>query len=365
MTGDQTAEPGRMTGDPSAEPAALTVEDLVVEYPVARSRRPLRAVDGLSLTVEAGSTFGLIGESGSGKSTVARAVMGLAPVASGDIRVSGQRLHELKGRRRRVARRRVQMVFQDPHDSLDPRMTAGRSIAEPLVAVDRSARAGAEARIRSLLERVGLDPELADRKPYGLSGGQKQRVNIARALAPEPDLLICDEAVSALDVSVQAGVLNLLLDLQTDLGLAYLFISHDIGVVAHLAEVIGVMYLGRLVEVAPTVDILSRPRHPYTEALLAAEPEAVPRAYRRAGARPLGGDIPSPLDPPSGCRFRTRCPYAEARCAEQSPPLVPSGAGSVACHFADSLHLSGRASVAVPAGPPPDPAVTPILEDQP
>ncbi|MFV0525550.1 MAG: oligopeptide/dipeptide ABC transporter ATP-binding protein [Acidimicrobiales bacterium] len=364
MTGPADHPSG--SAGPGPVPAALTVENLVVEYPVPRSRTPLRAVDGLSLTVEAGSTFGLIGESGSGKSTVARAVMGLAPVAAGEIRVGGERLHGLKGRQRRVARRRVQMVFQDPHDSLDPRMTAGRSIAEPLVAVDRSARAGLEPRIHRLLERVGLDPELAGRKPYGLSGGQKQRVNIARALAPEPELLICDEAVSALDVSVQAGVLNLLLDLQNDLGLAYLFISHDIGVVAHLADVIGVMYLGRLVEVGPTVEILTRPRHPYTEALLAAEPEPVPRAYRRTGREPLGGDMPSLLNPPSGCRFRTRCPYAEARCAEETPPLVEFGPGRVACHLADSLHLSGRGP-ATTGGDEPllTPAISHKLEDQP
>jgi oligopeptide/dipeptide ABC transporter ATP-binding protein len=303
----------------------------------------LRAVDGVSLHVDAGETFGLIGESGSGKSTVARAVMRLAPLAGGSVVLDGAPMHELRGGALRRARRNVQMVFQDPHESLDPRMTVQQSVAEPLqvnAVGDRSARA---SKVAELLGRVELDPQHALRHPHAISGGQKQRVNIARALALSPKLLICDEAVSALDLSVQAGILNLLLDLQRELGLAYLFISHDLAVVAHVADRIGVMYLGQLVEVGPTASVVSTPRHPYTEALLAAEPEPVPASMRTSTRIRLEGDIPSPLDPPSGCRFRTRCRYATDRCAAEVPPLRDNGDGTlVACHHADILQLQGR-----------------------
>jgi oligopeptide/dipeptide ABC transporter ATP-binding protein len=309
---------------------------------VRGSKAPLRAVNGVSLQIAAGTTFGLIGESGSGKSTVARAITRLAPIEHGEVALDGVRLDALKGRALRNARRRVQMVFQDPHESLDPRMDVRQSIGEPLQIVGGRSAEAIDRRVSELLELVELHPTLGDRRPHQLSGGQKQRVNIARALAPHPELVICDEAVSALDLSVQAGVLNLLLGLQRELGLAYLFISHDLGVVAHVSDRIGVMYLGRLVEIASTPALVSQPRHPYTEALLAAEPQAVPSAYRAARAVSLQGDIPSPLAPPSGCHFRTRCAYAAERCATEDPPLREVGGSLVACHFADSLELRGK-----------------------
>ena len=323
----------------------LEVQDLRVEYRVKGARRPLRAVDGVSLAIERGETFGLIGESGSGKSTVARAVMRLAPIAAGAVVFERERFDELRGRRLRQARRRVGMVFQDPHDSLDPRMTVRQSIEEPIRLGGRLSRLDVERRVRELLDRVGLDDDHGDRYPHQLSGGQKQRVNIARALALDPQVLICDEAVSALDLSVQAGILNLLGALQRELGLAYLFISHDLGVVAHMADRIGVMYLGSLVELGPTSAVVGRPRHPYTEALVSAEPQPVPARLRSSRRITLQGDIPSALDPPSGCRFRTRCRYAVERCATEAPPLRQIERGHwAACHFADSLVLQGGSS---------------------
>jgi oligopeptide/dipeptide ABC transporter ATP-binding protein len=235
------------------------------------------------------------------------------------------------------------MVFQDPHESLDPRMTVNQAVAEPLAVNRLGSRDEIERKVVELLERVELDPALGNRHPHALSGGQKQRVNIARALALDPTLLICDEAVSALDLSVQAGILNLLLKLQRELGLAYLFISHDLAVVAHLADRVGVMYLGQIVELASTADLLVRPRHPYTEALLAAEPEPVPLSVRTTTGQRVEGDIPSALNPPSGCRFRTRCRYATERCVDEVPALREVAPGSfAACHYAETLTLEGR-----------------------
>jgi oligopeptide transport system ATP-binding protein len=335
--------PATDAGTGAASRPVLEVEDLRVYFKIKESQTPLRAVDGVTLAIDPGETFGLIGESGSGKSTVARAIMRLAPVAGGTITIDGVRFDRLRGRALRAARRRVQMVFQDPHESLDPRMTVQQSIAEPLRLNERLSRAELDERIESLLARVELDRHHASRKPHALSGGQKQRVNIARALALDPQLLICDEAVSALDLSVQAGILNLLTDLQRELGLSYLFISHDLGVVAHVADRVGVMYLGQLTELAPTTTLVARPRHPYTEALLSAEPQPVPSTHRQSRKITLQGDIPSPLDPPSGCRFRTRCRYAAERCASEEPQLRPLEDGTlVACHFAETLELQGR-----------------------
>jgi peptide/nickel transport system ATP-binding protein/oligopeptide transport system ATP-binding protein len=328
----------------TATAATLEVTDLQVEFATRGSRQRLRAVDGVSFSIGPGETFGLIGESGSGKSTVARAVMRLVPVCGGSIAFGGVRLHELTGRALSRERRRIAMVFQDPHDALDPRMSVARSIAEPITLGGSLPKAAVRARVDDLIERVGLGPDFATRRPHELSGGQKQRVNIARALALDPALLICDEAVSALDLSIQAGILNLLMALQRELELPYLFISHDLAVVRHMADRVGVMYLGQVVETGPTGPVVNRPRHPYTEVLLSAEPQLVAgSAGRRARIIP-DGDVPSPLNPPSGCRFRTRCRYAVARCADEVPVLRPVDADhAVACHLAEALELQGMA----------------------
>jgi peptide/nickel transport system ATP-binding protein len=321
----------------------LSAAGLAVDFKLPGERRPLRAVDGVSFDVAKREIFGLIGESGAGKSTVARAIMRLAPITEGEILLAGTRLDGLRGKELRRQRRRVQMVFQDPHDSLDPRMTVRQAIEEPLRVGKLASGAKLGERMLELLHQVGLDESHLDRKPHTMSGGQKQRVNIARALALEPELLVCDEAVSALDVSVQAGIINLLLRLQHDLEISVLFISHDLGVVAHLADRVGVMYLGRLAEVAPTGSLTSQPRHPYTEALLAAEPELQPSPQRTDRAPLIGGEVPSAANPPSGCRFRTRCRYAEDRCAEEVPALRQVGEETlVACHLAEQLVLTGR-----------------------
>lgn len=320
----------------------LSVDALCVQFDLPGAKATLKAVDGVSFEIGRGEIFGLIGESGSGKSSVARAIMRLAPIAAGAITLAGTRLDQLQGRELRRHRRRVQMVFQDSSDSLDPRMTVRQAIAEPLRMQD-APPADAGGLVASLTQRVGLDESHLDRKPHTLSGGQKQRVNIARALALSPELLVCDEAVSALDVSVQAGIINLLLSLQQELGISVLFISHDLGVVAHLADRVGVMYLGRLAEVASAEALTSRPRHPYTEALLAAEPEPRPSTHRVARPPLIAGEVPSAANPPSGCRFRTRCRYVRERCAAEQPPLRPvDGGGLVACHFAEELVLEGR-----------------------
>lgn len=326
-----------------ADQALLSISNLQVHFKLPGRSAPLHAVDGVSFDIGRREVFGLIGESGSGKSTVARAVLRLAPIADGAVLLAGARLDRLRGKDLRRERRRVQMVFQDPHESLDPRMTVRQAIAEPLLLGRSLTQTEREKRVSELVHRVGLDDSHLDRKPHALSGGQKQRVNIARALALDPELLVCDEAVSALDVSVQAGVINLLLNLQQDLGISVLFISHDLAVVAHLADRIGVMYMGCIAEIAPTETLTARPRHPYTEALLAAEPEARPSTDHRSTGVPGAGEAPSVERPPSGCRFRTRCRYAQARCETEEPSLRPIGEDTlVACHFADELRLIGR-----------------------
>jgi oligopeptide/dipeptide ABC transporter ATP-binding protein len=333
--------------NPKSTPG-LEIVDARVEYEVHRQR--LRAVDGVSVAIEAGTTFGLIGESGSGKSTLARYVMGLVR-GEGTVRI-GAETAQPSGRRRGRKQSRAQMVVQDPHSALDPRLSIRTSVAEPLRAV-RVPRSEARERASAILERVGLQAQLADRYPHQLSGGQKQRANIARALICEPDVLICDESVSALDVALQAEILNLLTDLQRDFGLTMLFISHDLSVIAHVADRIGVMYLGHLVEVDDAGKLLTSPSHPYTEALIAARPDPVPRHGRTRTRIILEGEIPSPLNPPSGCRFRTRCRFAQEICALERPVLRTKGPGSlVACHFAHEIQLHG----AVPFGPRP-PAV--------
>lgn len=339
-----------MTDKASADPSQpiLAVEDLSVRF---RTRGPGRAVvhavTDASFTILPGETLGLIGESGSGKSTVARAVSqllrGERVNVTGSIELDGVRLDQLSRRQLRRQRHRMQMIFQDPNDALDPRMTVRRSIEQPVKILRGSEKLDLDATIAEALDAVGLTVAMGDRRPHELSGGQRQRVNIARALSVEPQLILCDEVVSALDVSIQADILNLLARLQDEREIAYLFISHDLGVVASVSDRIGVMYLGRIIEVGSTEQVVGSPQHPYTEALLSAEPEALPSRLRSRDRIILEGDVPSPIDPPSGCGFRTRCRYAQDRCAAEVPRLTTSDDGhQVACHFADELQLSSH-----------------------
>ncbi len=317
-------------------PVAL-VEDLTMHFPVQRGllRRTVavvKAVDGVSLSIAAGETLCLVGESGCGKSTVGRLILRLLQPTSGRIELRGIDVTALGEHAMRSHRRHAQMIFQDPYASLDPRLPAGTIVGEPLENFSTLKSAARRERIVALLERVGLRADAMHRYAFEFSGGQRQRLGIARALAPDPGLIVADEAVSALDVSVQAQVLNLLMDLQEERGLAYLFISHDLGVVEHIGHRIAVMYLGRIVELAPKEIIFATPLHPYTEALMAAAPVPDPRAKRERLV--LEGDIPSPMAPPPGCRFHTRCPLAVARCSEEVPELRELNPGHhVACHL--------------------------------
>lgn len=319
----------------------IAVDDLVVRYRVGGTRRRFAAVDGVTFEAQAGRTLGIIGESGSGKSTIARALVGLEPVAAGRVRINGR---ELGAKRAKDAHTpAIQMVFQDPHAALNPRMSVFDIIADPIRANDLWDPQTSPDRIHADLRSVGLDAHHASRSVHQLSGGQKQRVNIARALVLDPSVVVLDEAVSALDLSIQADVINLLLQLQNERGLTYVFITHDLGVVRHVADTIAVMYLGQVVEQGPASRVALEPSHPYTEALLIAEPKLTTgaRAARAGFESRVRGEIPSALNPPSGCRFRTRCAYAQEICARQAPPLVdrPGGVKS-ACHFADELNLA-------------------------
>ena len=317
----------------------LEVQNLRVHFPIrrgvfSRAREAVKAVEDVSFHLEPGETVGLVGESGCGKTTVARAIVRLAPVTAGRILYEGRDIQELRGAALRAWRRQVQMIFQDPYGSLDPRMTVGQTVGEGL-AIHRLVRRGPErrARVETLLEEVGLDASHAVRYPLELSGGQRQRVGLARALAVEPRLLVCDEPISALDVSIQAQIVNLLQDLQQRHGLAYLFIAHDLAVVEHLSRRILVMYLGRLVEAGDARAVCRAPRHPYTQALLSAVPVVDPD-HKRARLI-LPGDLPSPIHPPPGCPFHPRCPVAEARCRVEVPRLREVAPGHhAACHLA-------------------------------
>ncbi len=315
----------------------LAVDELVKHFVAKRSAlgRPLttvKAVDGVSFTLRRGETLALVGESGCGKSTVGRLVMRLIDPTAGRIVLDGADVTSLSEGDFRPFRRKVQLIFQDPFASLNPRMTVGDILAEPLMLHAIVPAAERRQRVADLLEQVGLPPYHAARYPHEFSGGQRQRIVIARALAVEPAIIICDEPVSALDVSIRAQILNLLKELQARLGLAYIFISHDLSVVKHIADRIAVMYLGRIIETGPADAIFSDPRHPYTRALLSAIPIASPVARRER--RILQGDVPSPIDPPSGCHLHPRCPYAGELSRTQRPALDDDGAGhATACHF--------------------------------
>lgn len=292
----------------------------------------LHAVSGVDLAVYEGETLALVGESGCGKSTLGRILLGLLPPTQGQVFFDGQDLAALPPARLRALRRQMQLVFQDTAAALNPRWTVGQSLAEPLRIHNLCPRGEYAARGAALLTQVGLAPDLLDRYPHQLSGGQRQRVGLARALALSPRLVVCDEPVSALDVSVQAQMLNLLADLQRAQGLTYVLISHDLGVVRHSADRVCVMFLGRVCEVGPTQALFSAPRHPYTKFLLDSVPRPDPTRRGESGP-PLAGEIPSPVHPPSGCRFRTRCPYAQDICAQTVPPLTGAGDHQAACHF--------------------------------
>ncbi len=322
----------------------LEIRDLKVHFPITaglifdRKVGAVRAVDGVDLDAAQGETLGLVGESGCGKSTVGKAIVRLVPITSGTIAFDGITLSALEGDELRAARRHVQMIFQDPYSSLNPRQNVGSILAEPIRTHGLRDGSAVGERVLELLDSVGLPRGAANRYPHEFSGGQRQRISIARALAAEPSLIVADEPVSALDVSIQAQVINLLEELQANLGLTFLMISHDLAVVQHIADHVAVMYLGTIVEKTTSAALYAEPLHPYTLALLSAVPVPDPVVEDRRQRIVLQGDLPSPANPPSGCRFRTRCPYAQLHCAEEVPELRELRPGHlVACHYAGDL----------------------------
>ena len=347
--------------------ALLRVEGLVKHFPLTqgivfkKTIGQVRAVDGVNFTLNSGETLGLVGESGCGKSTVSRLLMNLEKPTAGSVFYKGTDITNLKGRELRRLRRNIQIIFQDPYSSLNPRMTVGDIVSEPWdIHPDVVPPKDRQRRTRELLERVGLNPDFVNRYPHQFSGGQRQRIGIARALALQPEIIICDEPVSALDVSVQAQVVNLLGELQRDFGLAYIFIAHDLSVVRHISDRVAVMYLGSIVEIGSEDDIYEKTAHPYTQALLSAVPVLDPAVREHKKRIMLTGDVPSPANPPSGCRFRTRCWKAQDICATEPPQLVDRGQGHpVACHFAEAVHVVD----AVPVSGAPRPVGQPALDD--
>jgi oligopeptide transport system ATP-binding protein len=352
------AAAGAAPGAAAREPI-LQVRDLVKHFPLTQGivfRKQVgavQAVDGISFDLHPGETLGIVGESGCGKSTVAKLLTSLEQPTSGRILYKGEDITRLSGRALKAVRRNVQMVFQDPYTSLNPRMTVGDIIGEPYdIHPEVAPKGDRRARVQDLLDVVGLNPEYINRYPHQFSGGQRQRIGIARGLALNPEIIICDEPVSALDVSVQAQVINLMEKLQDEFGLSYLFIAHDLSIVRHISDRVGVMYLGRMAEIGTDEQIYEHPTHPYTQALLSAVPVPDPEAREHRERIILHGDVPSPANPPSGCRFRTRCWKAQKRCALEVPPLaVPAffrdtGGGAEhpsACHFAEEKQVVPRA----------------------
>jgi oligopeptide/dipeptide ABC transporter ATP-binding protein len=325
------------TGAPLIEAIALQKYFPVDTAWWGNSRRQVHAVDGVTFTIRAGETLGLVGETGSGKSTLGRLILRLLAPTAGKVLYAGEDVHKLDQRRLRRLRGKMQIVFQDPYSSFDPRMTVRDIVAEGLGHSTVSGASAAEARVRRLLEMVGLPNAYLDRYPHQFSGGQRQRIGIARALAVDPEFILLDEPVSALDVSVQSQILNLLADLRDDLGLTYLFIAHDLSVVRHLSTHVAVMYLGRIVELSDKQSIYNNPQHPYTQALLSAVPIANPKRRRRERVV-LQGEVPSPISPPAGCRFHTRCPYVMDVCRHVDPAFVDGGQGHfVACHLVNPV----------------------------
>ena len=329
----------RSSPSPAGAKPLVRVENAVKHFP-AGFGQSVKAVDGVTFEIREGETLGLVGESGCGKSTLARLVTQLIPVTSGNIFLGDVELTKLHGEKLRQQRREVQMIFQDPFASLDPRMTVGDIIGEPLDNFGVARGRARNDRVQELLRIVGLNPNFNNRYPHEFSGGQRQRIGIARALALNPRLVVCDEAISALDVSIQAQIVNLLEDLQRELKLTYLFIAHDLSVVRHISDRVMVMYLGKIVEVADSTQTYSNPKHPYTKALLSAIPVPDPKVQRGRRLVELSGEIPSPLHPPSGCRFHTRCPIARVPtpCAETEPPLEEKLRDHLAaCHFSSDV----------------------------
>ena len=316
----------------------LRVRDLTKHFPIrkgllSRTVGMVKALDGISFDVHEGEVLGLVGESGCGKTTAGRSILQLVPPTSGSVQFDGQELVGLSRRALRPLRRQMQIVFQDPYSSLNPRLTVGSLLREALTTHGLASGRAADDTVERLLTTVGLAPQHASRYPHEFSGGQRQRIGIARALAVNPRLIVADEPVSALDVSIQAQVVNLLTDIRDDFGISYLFIAHDLSVVQHISDRVGVMYLGKMMEVAPTDSIYTTPHHPYTKALLSAVPIPDPKLERKREQIVLTGDLPSPLNPPSGCVFSARCWKAQAKCFEVEPLLQKVGKAEVACHF--------------------------------
>jgi peptide/nickel transport system ATP-binding protein len=347
---------------PSDGRTLLELDDLRVWFPIRsgivldRHVGDVKAVDGVTLTIERGETLGLVGESGCGKSTLGRAILRLYRPTSGRIVFDGRDITTASDRDLREVRRQMQMVFQDPYASLNPRHSVGRIVGEPLRVHGVASRREVTGRVSELLEVVGLPADAGDRYPHEFSGGQRQRIGLARALALNPELVVCDEPVSALDVSIQAQIINLMENLQRELGLTYLFIAHDLAVVRHISTRIAVMYLGKIVEVAPADDLYDNPLHPYTITLLSAIPIPDPAVERQRRAIRVEGDLPSPANPPPACRFHTRCPFVQpSRCAEEEPRLRTVEGHLVACHYAEDIkagRLAPQSRVEVATTPP-------------